>query len=274
MARFGTVSSSALDAYFAILQQGDAILVGLLMLCRHRAACSCCPLSTVLRLRPAVRSGSSASADPLGIPLLTLLFLLRVFCLQVPTSQTDCYRVVQPAAAVSAAAVSAGPVAPPQGPDAVMQAAMQQLTTGARAACTRYPAAKWGLPAAGQNEACSRGLWTALQSTAVLTLPARFLSAVPVLPALTAALLQSTMSVAGKRKPAGEAELAGDEITQQAGSQIYFPETQPSQNAALQQRKASMVQVGVSRRLCEGGAGHLQLCKALHPTLWHGSLQG
>ena len=27
MARFGTVSSSALDAYFAILQQGDAILV-------------------------------------------------------------------------------------------------------------------------------------------------------------------------------------------------------------------------------------------------------
>jgi hypothetical protein len=32
MARFGAISSSALDAYFAILQQGDAILVRLRML--------------------------------------------------------------------------------------------------------------------------------------------------------------------------------------------------------------------------------------------------
>ena len=63
------------------------------------------------------------------------------------------------------------------------------------------------------------------------------------------------MSVVGKRKPAAEAEQAGDENTQQAGNQMYFPETQPSQNAAVQQRKASMVQVGVSRRLCEGGGG-------------------
>ena len=50
----------------------------------------------------------------------------------MPTGQTDCYRVVQPAAAAAAeAAVSAAPVAPPQGADAVMQAAMQQLTIGA-----------------------------------------------------------------------------------------------------------------------------------------------
>jgi hypothetical protein len=79
------------------------------------------------------------------------------------------------------------------------------------------------------------------------------------------------MSVVGKRKPAAEAEQAGDENTQQAGNQMYFPETQPSQNAAVQQRKASMVQVGVHRRV---RAGHLQLCKPLHPTHWHGSLQG
>ena len=175
MARFGTVSSSALDAYFAILQQGDAILVGLLMLCRHRAACSCCPLSTVLRLRPAVRSGSSASADPLGIPLLTLLFLLRVFCLQVPTSQTDCYRVVQPAAvtAAAAAAVSAAPVAAPQGPTAVMQAAMQQLTIGAmdsqQGGLHEAPGSQVGCPAAAQDEACSRASGG---TAAMLTLPA------------------------------------------------------------------------------------------------------
>ena len=57
------------------------------------------------------------------------------------------------------------------------------------------------------------------------------------------------MSVAGKRKPAAEAQQAEDENTQQAGNQIYLPETQLSQTAALRQLMASMVQVGVSRRV-------------------------
>jgi hypothetical protein len=55
--------------------------------------------------------------------------------------------------------------------------------------------------------------------------------------------------VVGKRKPAAEAQQAEDENTQQAGNQIYLPETQLSQTAALRQRMASMVQVGVSRRV-------------------------
>ena len=70
------------------------------------------------------------------------------------------------------------------------------------------------------------------------------------------------MSVVGKRKPAAEAEQAGYENTQQAGNQMYFPETQPSQNAAVQQRKASMVQVGGQRawHVCgEGTPGAVQL---------------
>lgn len=45
----------------------------------------------------------------------------------MPTSQTDCYRVVQPAAAAD---MLAAPPAQPQGADAVMQAAMQQLNIG------------------------------------------------------------------------------------------------------------------------------------------------
>jgi hypothetical protein len=76
------------------------------------------------------------------------------------------------------------------------------------------------------------------------------------------------MSVVGKRKPAAEAEQAGDENTQQAGNQMYFPETQPSQNAAVQQRKASMVQVGVHRRVSEGGTSAAVQATASDPLAW------
>ena len=76
------------------------------------------------------------------------------------------------------------------------------------------------------------------------------------------------MSVVGKRKPAAEAEQAGDENTQQAGNQMYFPETQPSQNAAVQQRKASMVQVGVHRHVSEGGTSAAVQGTASDPLAW------
>ena len=142
-------------------------LLRLLMLRRPRAkpahaasplccACSCCA-GPVLRLPPAVANGCRAPADP----LCTLLRLCCFTCLQVPTSQTDCYRVVQPAAvtAAAAAAVSAAPVAAPQGPSAVMQAAMQQLTIGAmdsqQGGLHEAPGSRWGFPAAAQDEACS-----------------------------------------------------------------------------------------------------------------------
>ena len=174
MARFGAISSSALDAYFAILQQGDAILVRLLMLCRphaapaHAALAPCCACGQRLPLQC---HGSSAPADP----LCTLRRVCCFTCLQVPTSQTDCYRVVQPAAvtAAAAAAVSAAPVAAPQGPTAVMQAAMQQLTIGAmdsqQGGLHEAPGSQVGCPAAAQDEACSRASGG---TAAMLTLPA------------------------------------------------------------------------------------------------------
>jgi hypothetical protein len=133
-------------------------------------ACSCCA-GLVLRLPPTVATGSSAPADP----LCTLRRLCCFTCLQVPTSQTDCYRVVQPAAvtAAAAAAVSAAPVAAPQGPSAVMQAAMQQLTIGAmdsqQGGLHEAPGSQVGCPAAAQDEACSRASGG---TAAVLTLPA------------------------------------------------------------------------------------------------------